>query len=201
MLLAPVPWACRVWALPFLSTLAPSERYAKEQGKRHKPLTEWAWQLLLLVRRWQPEREIVAVADGGYASLKLLDRCRRLTNPITFITRLRLDAALYEPAPLRKPHQMGRPRLKGERLANLSVLAEDPKTVWMPITVSNWYGGTERVVEIVSDSAVWYSTGLPAVPLRWVLIRDPEGEFETQALLCTDLTIGAGRIISYFVRR
>jgi hypothetical protein len=92
----PLPGASRVWALPFLSAaLAPSERYAEERGKRHKKLTEWAWQLLLLVRRWHPEREIVAVADGGYASLKLLDRCRSLSNPITFIiTRLRLDAAL-----------------------------------------------------------------------------------------------------------
>ncbi len=84
-LLAEVPWASRVWSLPFLSALAYSERYAKEQGKRHKTLTEWAGQLLLLVRRWYPEREIVAVADGTYASLKLLDRCRRLSNPITFI--------------------------------------------------------------------------------------------------------------------
>jgi len=97
-LLVPVPWACRVWSLPFLSALAYSERYAEEQGKRHKTLTDWAGQLLLLVRRWYPEREIVAVADGGYAALKLLDRCRRLKKPITFITRLRLDAALYEPA-------------------------------------------------------------------------------------------------------
>ena len=76
-LLAPVPWASRVWALPFLCALAHSERYAKECGKRHKSLTEWAWQMLLLVRRWYPKRQIVAVADGGYASLKLLDRCRR----------------------------------------------------------------------------------------------------------------------------
>jgi len=94
VLLAEVRWASRVWALPFLSALAHSERYAKEQGKRHKKLTDWAWQLLLLVRRWYPQREIVAVADRTYASLKLLDRCRRLRNPITFITRLRLDAAL-----------------------------------------------------------------------------------------------------------
>jgi hypothetical protein len=83
--------------------LAYSERYAREQGKRHKKLTEWAWQLLLLVRRWHPKRQIVAVADAEYASLKLLDRCRGLSNPITFVTRLRLDAALYEPAPLREP--------------------------------------------------------------------------------------------------
>src|SRR3712207_9106452 len=79
-LLAEVPWAKRVWSLPFLSALAYSERYAKEQGKRHKKLTEWAWQLLLLVRRWYPEREIVAVADRTYASLKLLDRCRNLRS-------------------------------------------------------------------------------------------------------------------------
>jgi hypothetical protein len=93
-LLVEIPWASRVWALPFLSALAPSERYVSEHGKRYKSITEWAWQLLLLIRRWYPGREIVATADGGYASLKLLDRCRRLTEPITFITRLRLDAAL-----------------------------------------------------------------------------------------------------------
>jgi hypothetical protein len=200
-LLAEIPWASRVWSLPFLSALAYSERYAEEQGKRHKTLTEWAGQLLLLVRRWYPEREIVAVADGTYASLKLLDRCRRLSNPITFITRLRLDAALYEPAPPRYPGQLGRPRLKGARLPNLSMVAEDPATVWTPITVASWYSSEERTVEIVSDTAVWHSMGLPAVPLRWVLIRDPKEEFVTQALLCTDLDAQPERIISWFVRR
>jgi hypothetical protein len=201
MLLAEVPGASRVWALPFLSALAHSERYATEQGKRYKPLTEWAWQLLLLVRRWYPEREIVAVADGGYASLKLLDRCCALSKPITFITRLRLDAALYKPAPPRYPGQIGRPRLKGERLPNLSVVAEDPRTNWTPILVADWYGREKRIVEVVSATAVWHSTGLPAVPLRWVLIRDPQGEFDTQALLCTDLTVEPVQIISWFVRR
>ena len=116
MLLVEVPWASRVWALPFLSALAPSERYAAKRGRRHKKITEWAWQLLLVLRRWYPQREIVAVADRAYASLKLLDRCRKLSHPITFISRLRLDGALYEPAPPRRPGQMGRPRIKGERL-------------------------------------------------------------------------------------
>jgi hypothetical protein len=200
-LLAEVPWASRVWSLPFLSALAPSERYCHKQGQRHKKITEWAWQLLLLVRRWQPEREIVAVADGTYASLELLDRCRRLNRPITFITRLRLDAALYEPAPPRRQGQIGRPRLKGERLPNLSIVAEDPSVEWESITIIGWYGGQERIVEVFSGTAVWYSTGLPAVPLRWVLIRDPQDEFKTQALLCTDLEAGPERIIAYFVRR
>jgi hypothetical protein len=142
-LLAEIPWASRVWALPFLCSLAPSERYVTERGKGHKPLTERAWQLLLLVRRWQPERQIVAVADSTYyASLKLLDRCRKLADPIIFITRLRLDAALYEAAPLRYPGQIGRPRLKGERLANLSAVAEDPPPPRRP---SRWTTGTVKV--------------------------------------------------------
>jgi hypothetical protein len=201
MLLVPIPWAARVWALPFLSALAPSERYAAQRGKRHKKLTEWAWQLLLLLRRWYPEREIIAVADSTYASLKLLFRCRSLSKPVTFITRLRLDAALYEPAPPRRPRQIGRPRLKGERLPNLSVVAEDPSTSWKCAKIANWYGSGERMVEIASETAVWYSTGLFAVPVRWVLIRDPQGQFKTQALLCTDLSADAQKILSWFVMR
>jgi hypothetical protein len=201
MLLVEVPWASRVWALPFLSALAPSERYAKERGRRHKKITEWAWQMLLVLRRWYPRREIIAVADRAYASLKLLESCRKLSDPITFISRLRLDAALYEPAPPRRPHQIGRPRLKGERLPNLSEVSEDPATVWEPTKIANWYGNGERMVEIASARAVWYSTGLFAVPVRWVLIRDPEGGFKTQALLCTDLDADPEEILRWFMMR
>jgi hypothetical protein len=200
-LLVEIPWAWRVWALPFLSALAPSERYAARRGRRHKKITEWAWQLLLQVRRWYPRREKVAVADRAYASLKLLDRCRKLSDPITFVTRLRLDAALYEPAPPRRPHQIGRPRLKGERLPNLTEVAEDPSTIWESAKIANCYGSGDRTVEISSKTAVWYSTGLPAVPIRWVLIRDPEGRFKTQALLCTNLEADPQEIVCWFVMR
>ena len=156
---------------------------------------------LLVLRRWYPQREIVAVADRAYASLKLLDQCRKLSNPITFISRLRLDAALYEPAAPRRPGQIGRPRLKGERLPKLSEVAQDPNTVWKLTTIANWYGSGQRRVEIASAKAVWYSTGLFAVPVRWVLIRDPEGGFKTQALLCTDLEADPKKILSWFVMR
>ncbi len=166
MVLVPVPWACRVWALPFLSALAPSERYATERGKRHKKITDWAWQMLLAVRRWYPNREVVAVADSSYASLKLLHRCRNLRKPLTFVTRLRLDAALYDPAPPRTPGQRGGPRLEGERLPNLSAVAEDPSTAWASVEVADCYGKGERSVEVASAMAVWYSAGLFAVPLR-----------------------------------
>jgi hypothetical protein len=195
--------------VPFLSVLAPSERYAQERGKPHKKKMTWrsrARQMLLLVRRWWPEREIVAVADSGYAAIALLDRCRRFLpkKPVTFVTRfLRLDAALYEPAPPRKPGQIGRPRLKGKRLPTPAAVAEDPSTTsWASLTLANWYGGGERAVEVASATAIWYHTGLPPVPLRWVLIRDPQGKFAPQALLCTDLlTAEPARILSWFVMR
>jgi hypothetical protein len=201
MLLLPIPWAKRVWALPFLTVLAPSARYHQERGMRHKKLTDWARQMLLLVRRWLPDRQLVVVADSGYAVLDLLARCAGVRQPVTVVTRLRLDAALYEPAPPRHPGTRGRPRLKGKRLPTLASHLADPTTVWTTVTASNWYGAGPRTVEIVSETAVWYHSGLPPVPLRWVLIRDPEGEFDPQALLCTDPTAEPTQILAWFVLR
>lgn len=201
MLLVPIPWAGRIWALPFLTALAPSERYDNEQGRRHKALTDWAWQLLLIVRRWWPERAIIAVADSGYAALSLLARRQALRQPITVITRLRLDAALYDPAPPRQPRQNGRPHKKEARVPTLVARAADPATNWLPCTVTQWYGQRERTVEIVSETALWYHTGRPPVAVRWVLIRDPQETFATQALRCTDLSVVPERIIAWFVRR
>src|SRR5215207_2169300 len=98
---------------------------------------------------------------------------------------------------------MGRPRLKGKRLPNLLAVVEDPATAWTSIAARDWYGEGERVVEIATaTAAVWYSTGLYAVPLRWTLIRDPRGAFATQALLCTDdLEADPRRILLWFVMR
>ena len=201
MLLAPIPWAGRVWALPFLTALAPSERYDAERARRHKTLPEWARQLLLVAHRWCPERAIVAVADSSYAALEFLAACRSWANPVTVVTRLRLDAALYEPAPPRQAGQAGRPRRKGTRLPTLATMATDSKTVWTGVTVADWYGQGERTVEAASDTAVWYHGGMPAAPLRWVLIRDPQGAFATQALLCTDQDAGPAQILAWFVLR
>ena len=106
MLLAPIPWAQRVWALPVLTALAPSERYARQRGRRHKRLTEWARQMLLQLRRWLPGRSLVVVADSSFAALDLLGS---LAPRMTCITRLRLDAQLYAPAPPRTPGTPGTP--------------------------------------------------------------------------------------------
>ena len=115
--------------------------------------------------------------------------------------RLRLDAALYKPAPPRLPGQIGRPRVKGgERLPTLKQLLDQPAAAWTAAMVP-WYDGTLRRVEIASHTAVWYHKGKAPVPIRWVLIRDPMGAFRPQALLCTDLNVEPTRIIEWFVLR
>jgi hypothetical protein len=200
MLLAPIPWALRVWALPFLTVLAPSERYHQEREMTHKKLTDWARQMITQVHRWLPGRMIVVVADSSYAVLELLAAAAALPTPVSMITRLRLDAALYDPAPPRAKGTKGAPRKKGARQPSLTQRLADPKTTWERVNVA-WYGGTTRSVELASGTAVWYHSAKPVVPIRWVLIRDPEGKFEPQALLSTNQTTSAPQIVEWFVQR
>lgn len=175
MLLVEIPWAKRVWALPFLTVLAPSERYDQSRGRQHKSLVERARQMLVLVRRWFPDRALVLVADSSFAALELLESLRQLPKAVHVVTRLRLDAALYEPPPEWKPGQMGRPRKVGKRLPTLKTLLDNPATVWQSLNVEGWYGGRSGQLQFADVECVWYYTELPAVPIRWVLVRDPKG--------------------------
>jgi len=200
MLLTPIPWAKRVWALPFLTVLAPSERSYAGKARKHKKLTEWAHQMVLQVRRWLPKRLLVVVADSSFAVIDLLWQLRQLKNPICMITRFRLDAALYEPNKP-TPGKMGRPRKKGKRLSTLEKIAEDKLTRWKRLTVQEWYGEKKRDIEITSKTAVWFHSGKPPLSIRWVIVRDPKKIFKTQALLCTDIKVSAEQIIEWFVRR
>ncbi|MBO0717308.1 MAG: transposase [Rhizobiales bacterium] len=198
MVMVPIPWARRRWALPFLTILAPSERWSSEHGRRHKKLTDWARQAIRQVKRWLPDRRLIIVADASFAALDLIAALR---HQVCLVTRLRIDASLFAPAPLRRPGQMGRPRLKGRRLPKFAALLADPKTTWSPITVTEWYGGRQRRLEVVSGTAVWYHSGLPPAPIRWVLVRDPSGEREPQAFLSTDLEATPQQILGWFVSR
>jgi hypothetical protein len=198
MLLCEIPWAGRCWALPFLTVLCPSERYYEERGRSHRKLTERARQALLLLKHWLPEREVVVVADSSFAALELLEAVRQ---QVCVITRLRLDAALYEPAPARQRGQNGRPRKKGARLPTLKQVLADGATVWQGVTLERWYGASARRVEMATGTCVWYHAGLPAVPIRWVLVRDPEEKFDAQAFLSTNLEVAPQQMLEWFVRR
>ena len=200
MWLGQVPWAGRHWALPVLTVLAPSSRYHQQQGRRHKKVTDWARQMVMQMRRWLPQRPLVLVGDNSYAVLDLLHCCQSLREPVTLIAGLSLDAALYAPAPPRQPGQNGRPALKGPRRPSLKTLLEQADVTWYSAEVE-WYDGTIRTLELTSQTAVWYRSGKPPVLLRWVLIRDPQGTFDPQALLCTDPSADPAQILEWFVLR
>ena len=121
---------------------------------------------------------------------------------VCVVARLRLDARLFDPPPPRTPRTVGRPRVVGARQPTLAQRVRRPDTPWRRLEVDGWYGGGgRRSVEVASGTAVWHHTGLPAVPLRWVLVRDPRGLFRPQALLCTDLDADPVEALAWFVRR
>ena len=140
------------------------------------------------------------VDDNSYAVLDLLHCCQFLREPVTLIARLRLDAALYAPAPARQPGQNSRPPLKGARVPALKTILDQPQATWASVAVA-WYDGTTRTVELTSQTAVWYRSRKPPVLIRWVLIRDPQGAFATQALLCTNPSAEPTQILEWFVLR
>src|SRR5258706_6429851 len=198
MWLTRVPFAERIWALPFLTALAPSERYYQERSRTPKKITDWARQLVCQLRRWLPNRTLVVVGDSAYAALDFLHHCQTLRQPVTIITRLRLDAALYEPAPAYTGK--GRPRKKGKRLPTPQQLIDDPTTRWTRWPVV-WYNHHLRQLDISTHQAIWYHSGQPPVPIRFILIRDVAGKFASQALLSTDLTLDPLDILVFFKRR
>ncbi len=195
MLLVKIKWADRIWALPFLTALAPSKGFYAAKKRAHKPLTDWARQLLLLAKRWVGNRQLIAVADSSYAVIDLL---HSLVGQVSLISRLRLDAALYELVRPVEAGRRGRKPLKGKRLPTLQQLAVETSTRWQMLEIADWYGGQTQSVDYVSQTAVWYHTGKPPVVIRWVLVR---WQGKLAGFVCNDPSLEAGAILSYFVRR
>ncbi|CAA2104036.1 hypothetical protein MBUL_02499 [Methylobacterium bullatum] len=77
MLLAPVPWTGRVWALPFLIALVPSGRACRERRRHHKLLPDVGRRFALQARRRLTSRDLVLVGDSGFSALLFLDTMRR----------------------------------------------------------------------------------------------------------------------------
>ena len=196
--LTTVPFAGRVWALPVLSVLCPSERYYGRRQRTPKKLTDHARQAIRQLARWLPGRRVVVVADTGFAALDLL---AAVCPHVAVVTRLRLDAALYDPVPPPRRGLVGRPRKKGARQPTLATRALDPATVWRAVVVSRWYGQAERTVEVATGTAVWYHVGKPAVALRWVLVRIPGSTDVPKAFLCTDVAAAPLTVVGWYVRR
>lgn len=199
MVLTPVPWTSLIKALPVLTLLAPSERSNRQRGARHKLLTDWARQGALQLCRWLPARRIIFVGDSSFAVHEL---AHAVTRHATLISRLRLDASLFAPPAKRTSRTMGRPAQKGPALPKLKTLLSNQATSWTRIVVSAWYGHAEgKALEITSGIALWYRPGTPVLPVRWVLVRDPEAKRDPQAFFSTDTTLEPKDIIALYVRR
>jgi hypothetical protein len=196
MLLGPVPWSRRVWALPFLTTLC---RPAKPGGRRrHKTSVDWVRQMMKQVRRWLPEHRLVLGVDGGFAAVALALAC--VKNRVVMVSRLRWDAALYHPPGPQAPGKRGPKPTKGPRQRSVQGWAERSDTPWESVEV-DWYGGQRKHLWVFSRTALWYTPRLPPVAIRYVLVADPEGKLRMEAFFCTDLEATPVAILQWVVMR
>jgi hypothetical protein len=179
-------------ACPF-RTIQPSTRLSSQAADR------LARQGALQLCRWLPGRRIIFIGNSSFAVHEL---AHAIARRATLISRLRLDASLFAPPAKRTSRTMGRPAQKGPALPKLKTLLPNPATNWTRIVVSAWYGHADgKALEITSGIALWYRPGTPVLPVRWVLVRDPDAKRDPQAFFSTDVSLEPTDIIALFVRR
>jgi hypothetical protein len=200
MLIVAVPWSSRAWGLPFLTVSAPSEQTDEANGKRHKTSIALIMQMIRVVGRWLPKRTIVLVTDGGLTAVKLGLCCAKLANPVTYVSRLRLDAQLYDQPPEQVAGKRGPKPKKGARQPSLKARLKHKDTEWTKLSLP-WYGGKKYLIEFVTGTSVWHTSGFDPLPIRWVLVRDPADKYDPTAFLCTDLSATVLQILAWFILR
>ncbi|HYQ93064.1 MAG TPA: transposase [Candidatus Competibacteraceae bacterium] len=198
MVLIPLPWSIRVWALPFLTLLAPSERANTVAGRHHKTTVDWTVQAVKVISRWLGSRRWTLVGDGAYACVRLARACA--VGSVTLISRLRLDAQLYEFPRRTAPRRRGPKPLKGKRRMALGNRLAEAYRRGKDLEVP-WYGGTTRQVRILSECCLWYTTAEPPVAIRWVLVVDSTDHYPPMAVFSTDLDLPIELIIARFSLR
>jgi hypothetical protein len=186
-----------ILALPLLARL-------HGPGKGQPSCPALARELLGEVLEWFPDRRFHLVGDGAYAAKTLL---ADLDPRVTFVGRLRGDAAVYDPrVPVAKKGQGGRKATKGPRLPSPKAAAAkaDRKRstagdwVWDKVTVTIY--GCRRVLWAFAYEAVW-PTVLGLRPVRIVVVRDPQGRLQDTYLFTTDLRARLGWVITQFAWR
>ena len=200
-LLVPVPWSQRPWALPFMVVPGLSEATCAKLHKPYRSVVGWAMLMLEKVRRWQPQREITLIADGTYAAIALIQKCQRCKRPITLISRLRMDANLYD-APASQPkHKVGPKPKKGARQTKLTVRLADPETRWRKITVP-WYGNTPKTLEYLAGKSLWGKRAETPVSIRWVMVRCVDDQhFKPEVFFSSATQVSVKQIVLWVIAR
>lgn len=196
MLVVPLPWCTRPWALPFMTILAPSKKANEAHNKKHKTAVDWAMVSVRVISRWL-KRKWIMIGDGGFACIALGHACNK--NNATLISRLRLDAALYNFAPSPIDGQKGRRREKGGKATSLKKLSQDMTQPWVDAVV-DWYDGVKKNVKLLTGENLWYSSGEKPLRLRWVIVLDPIDN-SAEAFFSTDTDVSAVQIVNWFVLR
>jgi DDE superfamily endonuclease len=180
MVIVPLPWSSRPWALPFLTVLAPAERANEKAQKRHKSTIDWTVQMVKGVARWLAHRAWVLLGDGSYACVGLAWAC--LGQQVTRVSRLRLDARLYEfPPPVVAGRRGPKPK-KGKKLPALKSRLEEARTEGARVEV-RWYGGERKPMRLLTGMCLWYTPRERPLPIRSVLVVDPAGKARVPGLL------------------
>jgi hypothetical protein len=192
------PFSERYFALPFMTVLEPSAKSDKIAKKRHKTTLQWTIQMIIKVGRWLKYTPINVIGDGGFACGELAWLCLKLK--IGLITRLKMNAGLYDFPPIDEPGKRGRKKTKGAKLFNFKEMIEMPDLGWKEIIVEG-YGKKKKVLKYISSVSLWGVDGFHPVPIKWVLAVDPEGELDPLPLMSTDLDISPEKIIALYIQR
>jgi len=185
----------KTWCLPVLVRLYRSKKRCRTEGRTYRTCQQLAVELLALLAQALPQRQIVMVGDADYINRTLI---RERPSNVTILGRTRPDAAIYRPAPKRRPGQIGRPRKRGDRLPSPQQQAADPKAPWRRVEVTV-YGKTVTVRVLVMD-ALWYFVGKSEM-MRLVLVRGFPGHARDDVFVCTEETTSPAHIIETFALR
>jgi hypothetical protein len=197
-LIIKMPWAKRPWALPFLTFLQYSKKYDESRNHRHRTTIDYAIIGVRFLSRRIKHNPWILLGDGGFACIELVKACRE--NGGSLISRLRIDARLYEEPPAPRPRKRGRKPLKGKRITPFKKMIDDKNLIWQEAEV-NWYGGQRKKIQYLSGVDLMYKAGYKPERIRWVLVKDPEGKMLYVPLFSSNPNHKPEYIIETFVHR
>jgi len=194
-----LPFTLRAFSLPFLTVLEPSRKCNERAGKRHKTTMRWTSQMLCQVHEWiDKSRKLILVGDGAFATGLLAANC--LNMGVSLVTRLKMNARLFDFPPQKIPGKRGRPASRGQRLMNFKQMLLVEDLPWKELEVCG-YNGIKRTVRFISNTCMWGVDEVGPLPIRWVLLIDPTGKLDPTPLMSTDPLMDPKQIIELYIER